>query len=98
MDCGVRGTCAVEDCCQHEAAMRAELSAASSLADKRPRHEIALPNLFDAARACIQATCDLLVGPLDAILAGIEREDIRTPLLHACATSRTAAGPRMPSP
>ena len=56
--------------------MWAELSAARSLADERPRHEIASPNLFDAARARIQATCDLLADPLDAILADIEREDI----------------------
>jgi hypothetical protein len=56
--------------------MRAKLSAVSSLADERPRHEIASPNLFDATRARIQATCELLAAPLDAILANIEREDI----------------------
>ena len=69
----------VKDCRRHEAAMRSELSAASSLAlvDERPRHEIASPNLFDAARARIQVTCELLAGPLDAILADIECEDIK---------------------
>ena len=62
---------------QHEAAMRATLSAASSLADEQPRHEVALHKLFDAARGNIQATCKVLAGPLDTILANIERKDIK---------------------
>jgi hypothetical protein len=87
----------VEDCRRHEAAMRAELSAASSLADERPHHEIASPNLFDAARARIQATCELLAGPLDAILANIERKDIEegartTPLVGAPSLPSTVDG------
>ncbi len=64
----------VEDC---RAAMWAKLSAVSSLADEQSRPEIASSNLFNAARACIQATCELLAAPLDAILANIEREDIK---------------------
>jgi hypothetical protein len=56
--------------------MRAKLSAVSSLANKRSRPGIASSNLFHATRACIQATCELLAAPLDAILANIEREDI----------------------
>jgi hypothetical protein len=55
----------------HMDAMRATLSAASSLADERPHHEIASSNLFDAAKERIQATCDLLAAPLDAIFANI---------------------------
>jgi hypothetical protein len=43
----------VEDCRRQEAVMRAEMSASSSLADEQPHHKIALPNLFDAARARI---------------------------------------------
>ena len=35
-----------------------------------------LSNLFDAAIARIQATCELLADPLDGILADIEHEDI----------------------
>ena len=57
--------------------MQAELSAVSSFADEQSRPEIASSNLFNAARACIQATCELLAAPLDAILANIEREDIK---------------------
>jgi hypothetical protein len=83
----------VEDCRRHEAAMRAELSAASSRADERPRHEIALPNIFDAARARIQATCELLAGPLDAILADIEREDIE----EGARTTPLVDDPSLPS-
>jgi hypothetical protein len=56
--------------------MQAELSAVSSFADERSRPEIASSNLFDAARARIQATCELLAAPQDAILANIERKDI----------------------
>ena len=56
--------------------MQAELSAVSSFADEQSRPEIASSNLFNAARACIQATCELLAAPLDAILADIEHEDI----------------------
>jgi hypothetical protein len=87
----------VEDCRRHEAAMRAELSAASSLADERFRHEIASPNIFDAARVRIQATCELLAGPLDVILANIEREDIKegartTPLVDAPSLPSTVDG------
>ena len=89
----------VKECRQHEAAMRSELSAANSLAlaDERPRHKIASPNLFDAARARIQATCELLAGPLDAILADIEREDIKegartTPLVDALSLPSTVDG------
>jgi len=55
--------------------MQAELSAVSSFADKRSHTKIVSSNLFDAARARIQATCELLTAPLDAILADIERED-----------------------
>ena len=62
---------------RHKAAMWATLSAASSLADERPRHKVASPNLFDAARGHIQATCKLLAGPLDTILADIECKDIK---------------------
>ena len=36
------------------------------------------PHLFDAASGRIQATCELLAAPLDAILADIEREDIQS--------------------
>ena len=79
--------------------MRSELSAANSLAlaDERPRHEIASPNLFDAARARIQATCELLAGPLDAILADIECKDIEegartTPLVDAPSLPSTVDG------
>ena len=36
------------------------------------------PNLFDAASGRIQATCELLAAPLDAILADIEREDTQS--------------------
>jgi hypothetical protein len=75
----------VEECRQHEYAMRAALFAASCLADEQPHHKVASSNLFDAAKERIQATCDLLAAPLDAILADIEREDImeeaRTTLL-----------------
>jgi hypothetical protein len=66
----------VKDCRRHEAAMQAELSAVSSFADEQSRPKIVSSNLFDAARARIQATCELLAAPLDAILADIEREDI----------------------
>ncbi len=83
----------VKDCRRHEAAMRAELSAASSLADERPRHEIASPNLFDAARARIQAICELLTGPLDAILANIEHEDIK----EGARTTPLVGAPSLPS-
>jgi hypothetical protein len=74
--------------------MWAELSAASSLADERPRREIASPNLFDAARARIH---ELLASPLDAILADIEREDIEegartTPLVGAPSLPSTVDG------
>ena len=84
---------------QQLAAMRAELSAASSLSDERPHHEIASPNLFDAARARIQATSELLAGPLDAILADIEREDIEegartTPLIGAPSLPSLVDGKR----
>jgi hypothetical protein len=65
-----------KDCRQHEAVMRAEMSDVSSLANERPHHKIALPNLFDAAQARIQATCDILAAPLDTLLADFEREDI----------------------
>ena len=75
----------VKDC---RAVMQAELFAVSSLADERSHPEIASSNLFDAARARIQATCKLLAAPLDAILADIERDDIEegartTPLVDA---------------
>ncbi len=50
---------------RHEDAMRAALSAASSLADERPHHKVALSNLFDAAKERIQATCDLFAAPLE---------------------------------
>jgi hypothetical protein len=62
---------------RHEDAMRAALSAASTLADERPHHEVASSNFFVAAKERIQATCDLLAAPLDAILADIERKDIK---------------------
>jgi hypothetical protein len=67
----------VEERRRHEDAMRATLSAVSSLVDERPHHKVASSNLFDAAKECIQATCDLLAAPLDAILADIEHEDIK---------------------
>jgi hypothetical protein len=73
--------------------MRAELSAASSLADERPRHKIALSNLFDAARVRIQATCELLAAPLDVILANIEREDIE----EGARTTPLVGAPSLPS-
>ena len=66
----------VKERCQHKDAMRAALSAWSTLADKQPHHEVASSNFFDAAKERIQATCNLLAAPLDAILADIEREDI----------------------
>ena len=58
--------------------MRAALSAASSLAGRQPHHKIVSPNLFDAASRPIQATCELLAAPLDAILTNIERKDIQS--------------------
>jgi len=58
----------VEEHCQHEAATWAALSAASSLAGRQPRHEVVLPNFLDAKSRRIQATCELLAAPLDAIL------------------------------
>ena len=66
----------VKDCRRHEAAMQAELSAVSSFANERSRPKIASSNLFDTARARIQATCELLAAPQDAILANTEHEDI----------------------
>ena len=57
--------------------MRAALSAASSLAGRQHCHKVVSLIFFDAAIGCIQATCELLAGPLDVILADIEREDIR---------------------
>jgi hypothetical protein len=66
----------VKDCRRHEAAMQAELSSVSSFANERSRPKIASSNLFDTARARIQATCELLSAPQDAILANIEHEDI----------------------
>jgi hypothetical protein len=83
----------VEDCRRHEAVMRAEMSAASSLADERPHHEIASPNLFDAARARIQATCDLLAAPLDALLADFVRKDIE----EGARTTPLVGAPSLPS-
>ena len=79
--------------------MRAELSDASSLADEQPRHEIASPNLFDGARARIQATYELLAGPLDAIVADIECKDIKegarkTPLIGAPSLPLSVDGKR----
>ena len=56
--------------------MQAELSAVSSFANERSRPKIASSNLFDTARARIQATCELLAAPQDAILANTEHEDI----------------------
>ena len=134
-----------EAAARHEGATRAAESAALALVEDCRRHEAAmgpscplralLRTSNPATRKRCPATCDLLVGPLDAILADIERKDIRrglglpneirrppgpssygsaatsslsgsitglcyasntTPLLHACVTSRTAAGPRMP--
>jgi len=67
----------VEECLQHKAAMRAALSAVSSLAGRQPRHEVVSPNFFDALIGRIQATCELLAGPLDVILADIEHEYIQ---------------------
>ena len=58
--------------------MWAALSVASSLACRQPRHEVVSPNFFDATSGCIQATCELLAAPLDAILANIEREDVQS--------------------
>ena len=76
----------VEEHCQHEAATWAALSAASSLAGRQPRHEVVLPNFLDAKSRRIQATCELLVAPLDAILTDIEREDI-----HSAARAKESA-------
>ena len=67
----------VEERHQHKAATRAGLSTASFLAGKQTHHEVESPNLFDAARGRIQATCKLLAASLDATLANIEREDIQ---------------------
>ena len=80
----------VKDC---RAVMQAELFAASSLADERSHPEIASSNLFDAARAHIQATCKLLAAPLDAILADIERDDIE----EGARTTPFVGAPSLPS-
>jgi hypothetical protein len=68
----------VEERRQHKAATRAAMSAASSLVGRQPRQEVVSPHLFDAASGRIQATCELLAAPLDAILADIERDDIQS--------------------
>ncbi len=74
--CGVRGTCACRGLpstrgCNAGRAVRCELFCGRAIP---PQDSVVQP--FVAARKRIQATCELLAAPLDAILADIEREDI----------------------
>ena len=62
-------------------AVRCELSCGQATP---PRGSVAEP--FYASSGHIQATCELLAAPLDAILTDIEREDI-----HSAAWAKESA-------